>query len=465
MGRKLSHNCVVVQQQATSLDKIELSMEIPKTISKSTITTIMGDLLKVISIGQLEYLPTSSVVSGHEMDTIKVEAIADRLSELAEVIVQTPREGLKIKNVRLLGLTKTLFPLPILNEVTTVVSQKISALEVPTACRVEPNILTTFDNKTVRYTINDCEHVLVLDGSRKLPIGVLTKTVAGGKKMVKVLSGITEVELLPLSTGMKVIINGTAVPVNAGQVVKKVSSTGSVVALIKRYVDNVYMVQVPTQSLTVITDGISIEVVAPSFLKSRAVGLCGDMNGEPSADLKTPRMCVMPSQLAPISYMLNKSGNSPSFPKCSGIPSQLREQFMHEYMKCTKEHIIPTPILSLYKRINSLNRPIPSSHIIDVQGPMLCVSKQMLKVCGGHTVAMSGRSMAKPLSMNQRPVEFVCLMRSTPLAQSLEERVMSGESLHMELSELPIAYRKVLVEPVSCSEPTMAVTSTPSNRW
>jgi len=467
MGHRLSPNCVLVQQQAASLDKIELSIEIPKVISRSPVTSILSDLVKALSIGQLEYLPSSSVMSGYEMDTIKVEAVASRLSELAQVIIQTPHESMKIRNIRLLGLTKSLFPFPVLNEVPTVLSQKMSALEVPTACRVEPNIFTTFDNKTVSYKINDCEHVLVLDGSRKFPIGVLAKTVSGEKKMVKILSGVSEVELMPVSTGMKVLINGEVVRINAGEVVKKMSSTGSVIAFVKRYVDNVYLVTIPSQSLTVVTDGVSIEVAAPRYLKARAVGLCGDMNNEVSADLKTPRMCVMPSPLAAVSYILNKSGNSPSFPQCSGIPSQYREEFLRESQKCTKEHIIPTPIMSLYKSINSLNKPTSRAHMIENQGSKLCISRQMLKVCQGQlptTSSWSGRSMGKPLSIKQMPVEFVCFEHSTGLAQSLEQRALSGESLNLELSELPTTYRKVVVEPVSCSETSLPITTSPS-RW
>merc|ERR1712042_93306 len=400
--------CVVVQQQAASLDKIELNIEVPKVISRSPVAFILSDLVKALSIGQLEYLPSPSVMSGYEMDTMKVEAIADRLSELAQVVIQTPHQAMKIRNIRLLGMTKTLFPFPILNEVSTVLSQKISALEVPSACRVEPNLFTTFDNKTVSYTINDCEHVLVLDGSRKFPIGVLAKTVSGEKKMVKILSGVTEVELMPVSTGMKVLINGEVLRVNAGEVVKKISSTGSLIAFVKRYVDNVYLVTIPSQSLTVLTDGVSIEIAAPRFLKARTVGLCGDMNSEVSADLKTPRRCIMPAPLAAVSYILNKSGNSPSFPQCSGIPSQFREEFMRESTKCTKEHIIPTPIMSLYKSINSLSQPTTRAHMVESQGSKICISKQMLKVCQGQlptTSSWSGRTMGKPLSIKQRPVE------------------------------------------------------------
>jgi len=468
MGLTLTPTCLLVQQQAASLDKLSLSLEIPKAISRSTVTSILVDALKALTLGQLEYLPSPSSVSvGSEMDIIKVDAIADRLSELAQIVLHAPTAGVSVKigNIRLLGVTKTLFPLPILNELSTVVSQKLSGLEAPSACRVEPNVFTTFDNKTVRYTINDCEHVLVLDGSMKFPIGVLTRTVSGGLKAVKILAGASVVELVP-ETSMKVLINGQVVSVAKEQVVEKMTPSGPII--VKHYLDGVYMVRVPTQSLSVVTNGVSIEVSAPQYLKSRSVGLCGDMNGEVSADLKTPRECVMPSQLAAVSYMLNKSGKV-----CSGLPTEIREAFIREDTKCTREQTIPTPILSLYKRIDSINRPTTRSHMVQVQGSQICVSKQMLKVCESSSIntgslsTSSTTTMGKPLSIKQLPVEFVCVERTSGLAHSLKERALSGESLYMELSKLPVSFRKVVVEPVSCSEPSLEVpvaTYTPS-RW
>merc|ERR1711964_591963 len=101
-----------------------------------------------------------------------------------------------------------------------------------------------------------------------------------------------------------------------------------------------------------------VEVVAPQLLKSRAVGLCGDMNGERSADLKTPGMCVLRPRLAALSFMLNKSGAEPGFVRCSGLPAALKEEFQTESAQCPREVIIPTPVSKLYERISLLTRPI-----------------------------------------------------------------------------------------------------------
>merc|ERR1712105_575614 len=151
--------------------------------------------------------------------------------------------------------------------------------------------------------------------------------------------------------------------------------------------------------------------------KSRAVGLCGDMNGEVSADLKTPGMCVMRPRLAAITYMLNKSGSESGFERCSGL-SGLRQEFERESPQCSRETIIPTPVSKLYERISVLNKPTGMSHIVDKQSTKLCISKQMVKTC-----------LSKPLSIKQKSVEFVCISQPSTLARSLEKRALSGESL------------------------------------
>merc|ERR1712098_598782 len=139
----------------------------------------------------------------------------------------------------------------------------------------------TFDNKTVEYKINDCEHVLLLDGSKHIPMAVTTRTDSGSeKKIVKILSGITAAQIIPSSSGsLKVLINKEEVHPMVGQKLVKKTSQGKI-AIVQRFEDNVVSVYVPEQGLKVLSNGSRIEVVAPMLLKSRSVGLCGDMNGE-----------------------------------------------------------------------------------------------------------------------------------------------------------------------------------------
>merc|ERR1711973_180237 len=268
---------------------------------------------------------------------------------------------------------------------------------------------------TLSYKINDCEHVLLMDGSKHIPVAITTKTVSGEKKMVKILSGITE-----------------------AKVVKK-TVQGKIAAMVMMFQDGVVSVHVPEQGITVLSNGVMVEVVAPQLLKSRAVGLCGDMNGERSADLKTPGQCVMRPHLAAVSYLINKSGSASGFERCSGIPSALKTEFKTESAKCARETVIPTPVSILAERISLLNRPVGMTHVVEKQSTKLCISKQMVKTC-----------LSKPLSIKQKSVEFSCVSHPSMLSRSLEKRALAGESLIQEIGQLPTVFRKVEFEPVAC---------------
>merc|ERR1711926_54698 len=281
---------------------------------------------------------------------------------------------------------------------------------VPSTCRVEPTLFTTFDNVTVNYKINDCEHVLLMDGSRHIPIAITTKTVEGQKKMVKILSGITEIQMIPANTlplPMKVMMGSEELHPVVGEKLIKKNSEGRILAIVQLFKDNVISVYIPEQGLKVISNGSMIEVVAPQILKNSALGLCGDMNGEFTADLTTPRMCVMRPRLAALSFML-PSGS------CSGIPAQLKKEFEHESKICARQTIVPTPVDKLYERISVLNHPTGMTHVVEKQSGKLSISWPSVQ------------------------------------ARSLERRALSGMALHQELSSLPTVFRKVEFEPVAC---------------
>merc|ERR1712198_456204 len=258
---------------------------------------------------------------------------------------------------------------------------------------LEPVLVHIKSGVVESFLVSKMEHVLLLDGSKHIPMAVTTRTESGSeKKIVKILSGITEAQIIPSSSGsLKVLINKEEVHPTVGQKLVKKNSQGKIIAIVQRFEDNVVSVHVPEQGLKVLSNGSRIEVVAPQLLKSRTVGLCGDMNGEVSADLKTPGMCVMRPRLAAITYMLNKFGSESGFERCSGLsglPSGLKQEFQRESTQCSRETIIPTPVSKLYERISVLNKPTGMSHIVDKQSTKLCISKQMVKTC-----------LSKPLSI------------------------------------------------------------------
>merc|ERR1712029_831086 len=379
---------------------IHVTIEAPKAWSRSSILSLLNGVFETILIGNIE---TEQVISGTE-GTLIVEARADRTSQVVTFgKVITPTRKIVMKNLRLLGYPRFILPATVLRTPIEVAALKLTTNSIPSTCRVEPSLVRTFDNVTVDYKINDCEHVLLLDGSKNIPIAVTTRTVEAEKKIVKILSGITEVLLIPSAGAMKVMVNGKplSLPAVGEQLIKK-NPEGKILVIIQHFQDNVVSVYIPEQGLQVLFNGIMIEVVAPQLLKSRTVGLCGDMDGEKSADLRTPRMCIMRPHLAALSFVLNKSGSAPGFERCSGIPSALKPEFLREDNKCTREVIVPTPISKLFEHISVLT---------------------------------------KPTSIKQKSVEFACVPWPSVLARSLEKRALSGEVLFQEISHLPTFFR------------------------
>merc|ERR1712029_3903 len=437
--------CTIVRHQAASLDKIRLTIQTPKTWAKATFLNLLDGVSKALLLGNIE---SERIISGTE-GVLIVEARADHISQLVTMAkVITPTREIVMKNLRLMGYTRFVLPATALRTPIEVAALKLTGAHIPSTCRVEPTYIRTFDNMTVEYPINDCEHVLLLDGSKHIPIAITTRTVESQKKIVKILAGITEVQIIPVAGSMKVLVNGQPItlPAIGEQLIKK-TPQGKVLLIVQHFEDNVVFVHVPEQGLKVLSNGSMVEVVAPQLLKSRTVGLCGDMNGEKSADLKTPRMCVMPPHLAALSFIVNKSGSAPGFERCAGIPAALKPEFVKLSTECPREVIIPTPIPKLYEHISVSTKPIGMMHIVEKQTTQLCISKQMVKPC-----------LSKPLSIKQKSVEFACVPQPSVLARSLEKRALSGEVLFQEISHLPTFFRKVEFEPVACKSEMSSMT-------
>merc|ERR1712055_947371 len=184
--------CTTARLQSASMDKIRLTINTPEAWADSYIMNLL-----------------------------------DRVSQTITAKVWTPTREVLLRNIRFMGFARFFLPATALRNPAEVGALKLTGDHIPATCHVEPSYVRTFDNLTVPYQINDCEHVLVMDGSRHAPIAVTTRTVvpsgvsSGGqgpdgsfchppcdyewmespapsqRKIVKILSGISEVEMIP----------------------------------------------------------------------------------------------------------------------------------------------------------------------------------------------------------------------------------------------------------------------------
>jgi len=374
---------------------------------------------------------------------VQLEINFSRTGDVADLKVEHHENAYTLKTLRTPDAIQGVMPLNIRSNIGDWTVQRTTDKYVHASCRIEPQLVSTFDNKTYAYTINDYEHVLLMDGSKTLPIAVLARTVSGEQKEVKILSGETKVEIIPGGpSSLKVKLNGQERAINQGETfIQKNSQTGDAIVEIKHFQDGVYHVYVATQMLHVLTDGKSVEVVAPQLLKNRAVGLCGDLNGEEVADLPSPQKCIMKPKLAAESYMLPKGGNT--YPS-AGVPHSDREELNAEIHECAKEIVVPTPIIPLFERALTAPMPLLSAHKVEKQMNKVCISKEKIKTCGGASGASSQGGMT------QKTVKFACVAAPSTQAQTLEKRAMAGDSLGAELTGFSTAYTKMEAEPMYC---------------
>merc|ERR1711951_134590 len=184
------------------------------------IMNLLDGVSKALLLGNVE---GEKAYSGTRGVTIS-EARADRVSQTITAKVWTPTREVLLRNIRFMGFARFFLPATALRNPAEVAALKLTGDRIPATCRVEPSYVRTFDNMTVPYQINDCEHVLLLDGSRHIPVAVTTKTVEAQKKVVKILSGVNAVQMIPTSAGlMKVMLNGEqlTLPAVGEQLIKK----------------------------------------------------------------------------------------------------------------------------------------------------------------------------------------------------------------------------------------------------
>jgi len=453
LGRPLAPVCEIVRHQAASVDEISTELTIPSYLHKYTIIRKLAGLTRSLLIGQLFETPSTYV-----SDVImKINAKVSRDGNEGQVIIEYNGIKYEITNIRLPTLLKGVLPISLRNPLLYLGVQKLSANQIPTSCHVGHNHITTFDKKTYDYELNDCYHMLFGGEYRTTPVLVMGKMIPGAvKELSKEIEIIVHpfmiIRMTPVSaTNMKVLLTmdgqEPVVTLQPGEVKRFVDQNSLVLLEITRYEDNVYLVNAVQEGLWVLFDGQHAEISASALMKSKAYGLCGDLNGENTADLKTPQRCLMSQpKLAAYSYMFHVPNT------CQGIPSQDIAKYQKEINECTKQEFIPTPLERLSKMlVEPISvKPLIQQHLVQrmPESGKVCISKQMVKICS--KVNKSEIKEPKPIKVQRKKLEYVCEEASTHLAQQLEHRAKSGEVMTMEVINKPVAFSKFEYEPVIC---------------
>merc|ERR1711922_22070 len=373
-GRKLSAPCRAARNMASSLDKVHAKLSLPKKISENRFVEMATEATKIFFLPYsrhkyLESKPTESVRD------YEIEADVDGRGRYLTVKAKGNREKIVVRDYPLRWDTKELLPICTKESLGHKVLQKMTRHAAPSTCLVEPREITTFDGKTYRYTVNDCEHIIFAEESSRPRIFVSNKKSPSKHVVSMVVDG--------EKYGVEVIADGERLMVRTNELV----------------------------------------------FRNRATGLCGDLNGEETADLKTGRECILSeSELTGLRFMLEDG-------KCRGIPEEKKTQIEREEERCVKEEVKPTIVSGIVtpKRSN----PTERRHLIEKQGQKSCFSENMIRSCNQST----------PKEVRFRQVGYVCM--NGPKANVMERRVKSGDRIP-EFQNMPTDFSQTVYEPSQC---------------
>jgi len=340
LERPLADVCELVRHQAASVDEVRTELVVASYLRESPIYDLivpnLANVLKTIFAGQLIETPIDHV----SPTDLKIITKVSHVGTEAQLIVEYNGRRYEVRNIRIPILLKGVFPISLRAPFMFVGLNRLTQL--PAACHVAPTHIRTFDRKTYNYQMNNCFHLLFKDSTETLPIAVMARNIQGVSKEVKILAGVAEVLMTPISaTNMKIQMNLNGqqqiIQVQPGMVKVIRDVNGLEILHIKRFEDNVYSVHAIQEHLMVLFDGKHAQIFGSPLLRARSIGLCGDLNAETTADLKTPERCIMSQpRFAAYSFMIQES--------CQGIPSQDLAKYQEEKTKCVREEIIPTTL-------------------------------------------------------------------------------------------------------------------------
>merc|ERR1711915_939175 len=168
--------------------------------------------------------------------------------------------------------------------------------------------------------------------------------------------------------------------------------------IVTKYLDGVYTIYSRKYGVEIVADGERLEVKSyPILFRDRVTGLCGDLNGEWLADLKTPKQCILPvPKLTAMTFMLEDG-------KCRGIPQQEKPELHKFEQRCIKKEEIPTRVSKVFETpvvYRMKNMETELKHTFVEIGEKICVSKELIRNAPGYTLRkLSLRRFHSPVSL------------------------------------------------------------------
>jgi len=435
-NRRLTESCKLAIHMASSLDSVHAKLSLPEEVADNRIVEMATESSKLFFLPYLSQKHLETRATGPQRE-YEIEAEVDGHGKYLSIRVEGNGEEVHARDYPLRWNTEKFLPICTSKTFINKISQKLTGKSMPSSCNVEPSYVKTFDGKYYDYSVNDCEHVVFAEESTR-PRVVVTSKKNQQHHIVKLIVDGEKFEVeIPKQTRHARGVKAT-IKIN-GEVMEEKSLLEEQEREIKetyvtKYEDGVYSIYSNKYGFEVIADGERLKVNEGNMIfRKKATGLCGDMNGEKTSDLKTGRQCILSeSKLTGYSFML-KDG------KCRGVPQKEESLIREEERRCVKEEIKPTKVFEYFGKHLSQQRrgPTEHMHLVESSGNKVCFSKEMIRVCQNTF----------PKEVQGKQTEFVCM--SGPEAKVMERRVLAGDRCQ-ELNNLPTEFSVTVYEPTHC---------------
>ena len=317
---------------------------------------------------------------------------------------------------------------------------KMTSGNAPSSCSIEKDFVKTFDNVEYEYGLNTCEHVVFKDCTESSRVEVTAQKMSSSKKIkVTIDNHVYEVEIPNQETAASIKVNGKPKSyVTRSEEEKKRNSEfialeknfyEDVNTYVTSYEDGVYAIVSKLYGLSVYADKDSIEVNTFQHLfRNKACGLCGDLNDEKTADMKSAGECIMSSpKLSAYSYMIQQ--------QCEGIPSEHKQQYLEESEKCIRKTTVPTEVSKIFNQKQSFY----GKHLSEERNNQICFSKEKVNIC---------TSSSLPKEVINKKVHYFCVSKDS---QGLKYQRMAeqGDDIK-EAFSFGTSYERFVSEPRKC---------------
>ena len=428
-GEKLTEECKQARECAASVDKFDTSVKMPSYIAQNRYVKTAGEICKALALPYITKFESRQLSQNKQEYTYDLSIKIDPKGDKVSMKVEGDCDQVEMKNIRIPQSLKGLLPVNVQNTDAINILQKLTNGQAPSTCSIENGRqVKTFDN--VEYQLNEqqlnnCEHVIFKDCSEDSKVQVSVEQQSSAKK-VKVLIDNHEYEVEIPSGGSRatVKVNGEQKTHVSEQecklreerehdkeketykqyrsmssqqqkeheekkrelkreqqlsefVEQKHNYYSDRNTYVTSYQDGVYAVVSNLYGIAVYCEQGRIQVQSyQHMLRNRACGLCGDLNDEKTADVKSAGGCIMSSnKLASYSYMLEGSS-------CQArIPSQEQQKYNQETQQCLKKETVKTPVTKIYEE----KQTVSQKHLSEEHENKICISKERVNVCQSNS--------------------------------------------------------------------------------